>query len=200
MWSLSLLEPTPLWMGHSSFFECQGSLCLFLLSLPIFVLMPCLLDLIANLLCYFFCTFTSRVKFDGSSSMVTSRNFAILIKFYFNSSLELICTSTYLVKFDCNPSMATFYTNLLSFIPSLKAFELEFNHFRKHWNVLRLVSCSKDNMLRKLIYMEQKELWIVLNLPKRLWICCNFLHEKCAHNWRGIYEVWALGGSLMFQF
>jgi hypothetical protein len=59
--------------------------------------------------------------------------------------------STFFIKFDCNPSMAISCTSLLSSILFLKTFELEVKFYRKDWNTLKLVSSSRDDMLRKMI-------------------------------------------------
>ncbi len=93
------------------------------------------------------CTYAFRIKFDGSSSMVTIGKFAILIrtyynctiltccifaflvKFDFNSSMATSFASTSMVRFDCNPSMVIFCTCLLASTLSLKTFELELNLF-----------------------------------------------------------------------
>jgi len=32
-----------------------------------------------------------------------------------------------------------------------------------------------------------------------LWMCCNYMEEKCAHNYGEINKVFTLGFSLMFQ-
>lgn len=86
------------------------------------------------------CTYAFRIKFDGSSYVVTIGNFAILIKTYYNCTILNCCifafvvkfdfnfsmatsfASTSMVRFDCKPSMATFCTCLLASTLFLKTF------------------------------------------------------------------------------
>jgi hypothetical protein len=52
-------------------------------------------------------------------------------------------------------------------------------------------------MVRKLICNKEK-LWVVLKFAQMCW---NFFGGKMyTHNRDGIYEKWALNGSLIFQF
>jgi hypothetical protein len=73
------------------------------------------------------------------------------MRFDFNFSITISFYSTFLIKFDCNPSMAISCTSLLSSILFLKTFELKVNFYRKNWNALKLVSSSREDMLRKVI-------------------------------------------------
>lgn len=147
-----------------------------------------------------FCTSAFLIKFDGSSSMVTSRNCSIIIKFYYNCTMPTCCTFALLVRFDfnssmvtsfsftfsvifdCNPSMTTSYIGLLSSILSLKTFELELDLSRKHQNSFRRASSSRNECWEKW-YKTKKSYELYWGLPKCLWMYCNFLKRKCAHNW-----------------
>jgi hypothetical protein len=73
------------------------------------------------------------------------------MRFDFNSSMATSFDSTFLIKFDHNPSTVVSCTSLLSSILFLKTFELKVNFYKKDWNALKLVSSSRDDMLRKVI-------------------------------------------------
>jgi hypothetical protein len=83
--------------------------------------------------------------------MPTCCTFASLVRFDFNSSMDISFSFTFLVIFDWNPSMATSYIGLLSSILSFKTFELEFNLSRRHQKKFMRASSSRNDMLRKVI-------------------------------------------------
>jgi hypothetical protein len=82
--------------------------------------------------------------------MPTGCIFSSLVKSDFNSYMATLFSVTSLVRFDRNPSMATSYIGLLSSTLSFKTFELKFNLSKKYWNDLKLVSSSRNDMLKKM--------------------------------------------------
>ncbi len=58
----------------------------------------------------FFCTFTSLVKSNGSSSITTFKKFTIIIRYDCNCTMPTCCTFASLVKSDFNYFMATSFT------------------------------------------------------------------------------------------
>jgi hypothetical protein len=149
-----------------------------------------------------FCTFASLVKYHDSSFMSTFWKFAILIRFYCNCTMPTCCNFAFLVKSDFNSFMATFDYLIIIFLQLLVAWVfwhliyfsrlLNYNlTFLENIVMFSTLFCfsSKYDMLRKVIW-NKEELWVVWRfLPKCLWMCCNFVEGKCAHNWRGIYKV-----------